>query len=75
MDKETYDNLPLMRWLDKSGKPIKNHPESPTKHRETAMLNRKPRMPIEIMLKSNTVRETLKAKGYDPDEVEIGKGR
>ena len=22
MDKETYDSLPLTRWLDKSGKPI-----------------------------------------------------
>ena len=29
MDKETYDSLPLTRWLDKSGKPIENHPELP----------------------------------------------
>ena len=27
MDKETYDSLPLTRWLDKSGKPIEDHPE------------------------------------------------
>ena len=26
MDKETYDSLPLTRWLDKSGKPIEDHP-------------------------------------------------
>ena len=29
-------------------------------------------MPMEVMLKSKTVRETLKAKGYDLNEVETG---
>ena len=29
MDKETYDSLPLTRWLDKSGKPIEDHTELP----------------------------------------------
>ena len=29
MDKETYDSLPLTRWLDKSGKPIEDPPELP----------------------------------------------
>ena len=29
MDKETYDSLPLTRWLEKSGKPIEDHPELP----------------------------------------------
>ena len=29
MVKETYDSLPLTRWLDKSGKPIEDHPELP----------------------------------------------
>ena len=29
MDKETYDSLPLTRCLDKSGKPIEDHPELP----------------------------------------------
>ena len=27
INKETYDVLPLTRWLDKSGKPIEDHPE------------------------------------------------
>ena len=27
MDKETYDSLPLTRWIDKSGKPIEDHPD------------------------------------------------
>ena len=30
-------------------------------------------MPVEILLKSKKVRESLKAKGYDLDEVETGK--
>ena len=29
LDKETYEALPLTRWLDKSGHPIPEHPESP----------------------------------------------
>ena len=27
MDKETYESLPLTRWLEKSGKPIEDHLE------------------------------------------------
>ena len=57
-----YKNLSLTRWLDKSGKPILDHPELPTEHRETAILKRKSAMPIKIKLKSKIVRETLKAK-------------
>ena len=29
LDKETYDKLPLTRWLDKSGHPIPGHPDLP----------------------------------------------
>ena len=32
MDKETLDSLPLTRWLDKSRKPIEDHPELPAEH-------------------------------------------
>ena len=32
MDKETYDTLPLTRWLDTAGKPIENQPELPVEH-------------------------------------------
>ena len=73
MDKETYDKLPLTRWLGKSGKPIEDHPELPTEHRETAIQKTKSGIPDQIMLKSKIVRETLKAKGYNPDKVETGK--
>ena len=65
MDKETYDSLPLTRWLEKSGKPIEDHPELPKERPEKTILKKTRGMPIEIMLKSKIVRDTLKAKGYD----------
>ena len=65
MDKETYDSLPLTRWLDKSGKPIEDHPELPKKPPKKTILKKIRGMPIRIMLKSKIVRETFKAKGYD----------
>ena len=73
MDKETYDNLPLTRWLDKSGKPIEDHPELPKECPEKTILKRTQGMPMEITLKSKIVRETLKAKGYDLNRVETGR--
>ena len=72
MDKETYDSLPLTRWLDNSGKPIEDHPELPEEPPEKTILKKTRGMPIEIMLKSKIVRETLKAKGYDLNQVETG---
>ena len=72
MDKETYDSLPLTRWLDKSGKPIEDHPELPKEPPEKTILKKSRRIPIEIILKSKIVRETLKAKGYDLNQVEAG---
>ena len=72
MDKETYDSLPLTRWLDKSGKPIEDHPELPKEPPEKTILKKTRGMPIGIMLKSKIVRETLKAKGYDLNQVEAG---
>ena len=64
MDKETYDSLPLTRWLHKSGKPIKDYPELPKERPEKTILKRNQGMPMEIMLKSKNLRETLKAKVY-----------
>ena len=72
MDKETYDSLPLTRWLNKSGKPIEDHPEIPKEPPEKTILKKRRGMPIGIMLKSKIVRETLKAKGYDLSQVETG---
>ena len=73
MDKETYDSLPLTKWLDKSGKPIEDHPELPKESPEKTILKKTRGMPMGIMLKSKIVRETLKAKGYDLNQVETGK--
>ena len=75
MDKETYDSLPLTRWLDKSGKPIEDHPELPKETPEKTILKKNQGMPIGIMLKSKIVRETLKAKGYDVNQVETGEAQ
>ena len=30
LDQETYDALPLVRWIDKTGNAIPDHPETPT---------------------------------------------
>ena len=43
MDKETYDSLPLTRWLDKSGKPIEDHPELPKETTKKNNLEKEPR--------------------------------
>ena len=75
MDKETYDSLPLTRWLDKSGKSIEDHPELPKERTEKTTLKRNQEMPMEIMLKSKIARETLKAKGYDLNQVETGRAK
>ena len=72
MDKETYDSLPLTRWLDKSGKPIEDHPELPKESLEKTILKKSRGIPVGIMLKSKIVRETLKAKGHDLSQVEEG---
>ena len=73
IDKVIYDNFSLTRWLDKSVKPIGDHPELPTEHRETIILGRQPGIPVELLLKSMIVRETLKAKDYDQGEVKNGR--
>ena len=62
MDKETYDNLPFTRWPEKTGQPIEDYPELPTEHQEKAILKRNSGMPMEVMLKSKIVRETLEQK-------------
>ena len=75
IDKETYDSLPLTRWLDKSGKPIEDHPDLPKEPPEKTIFKKTRGMPIGIMLKSKNVRETLKAKSYDHNQVETGEAQ
>ena len=71
--KRTYNSFPLTRWLDKSGKPIEDLPELPEERPEKTILKRNRGMPMEVMLESKIVRETLKAKGYDLNQVEAGR--
>ena len=75
MDKETYDSLPLTIWLDKSGKPIEDYPELPKEPPGKTILKKTLGIPIGIMLRSKIVRETLKAKGYDLNQVETGEAQ
>ena len=57
---------------NKSGKPIEDHPELPKEPPEKTILKKSKRIPIEIILKSKIVKETLKAKCYDLNQVEAG---
>ena len=72
LNKENYDSLPFTRWLDKSRKQIEDHPEIPAELQEKKNLGRQSGMPMELLLKSRLIRETLKVNGYDLEEVEKG---
>ena len=48
-------------------------PELPKERPEKTIMKKTQRMPMKIMLKSKIVRETLKAKGYDLNQVETGR--
>ena len=54
------------------GEELVNVDELPTEHQGKAILKRNSGMPMEIMLKSKIVRETLKAKSLDLDKGETG---
>ena len=41
MDRATYDSLSLTRWLEKSRRPIEDHPELPAEHETKEILKRK----------------------------------
>ena len=60
LDKETYEALPLMRWLDKSGHPIPGHPKLPVeKAAEIKILSKKDPVPLDLLLRSNLVQQEL----------------
>ena len=60
LDKETYEALPLMRWLDKSGHPIRGHPELPVeKAAEIKILSKRDQVPLNLLLRSNLVQQEL----------------
>ena len=56
LDKETYEALPLTRWLDKSGHPVPGHPELPVeKAAEIKLLSKEDPVPLDLLLRSNLV--------------------
>ena len=60
LDKETYEALPLTRWLDKSGHPIPGHPELPVeKAAEIKILSMEDPVPLDLLLRSNLVQREL----------------
>ena len=60
LDKETYEELPLTRWLDKSGHPIPGHPELPVeKAAGIKILSKKDPVPLDLLLRSNLVQQEL----------------
>ena len=60
LNKQTYEALPLTRWLDKSGHPIPGHPELPVeKAAEIKILSKKNPVPLDLLLRSNLVQQEL----------------
>ena len=60
LDKETYEALPLTRWLDKSGHPIPGHPELPVeKAAEIKILSKGDPVHLDLLLRSNLVQQEL----------------
>ena len=60
LNKETYEALPLSRWLDKSGYPNPGHPDIPVeKSAEKRILSKKDPVPLDLLLRSNLVQQEL----------------
>ena len=60
LDKETYEALPLTRWLDKSRHPIPGHPELPVeKAAEIKILSKEDPVPLDLLLHSNLIQQEL----------------
>ena len=66
LDKETYDKLPLTRWLDKSGHPIPGHPDLPVETAaEIKLLARGDPVPLDLLVRSNLVQQELTRLGIN----------
>ena len=60
LNEDTYEALPLTRWLDKSGHPIPGHPELPVeKAAEIKILSKKDPVPLDLLLRLNLVQKEL----------------
>ena len=66
LDKETYDKLPLTRWLDKSGHPIPGHPDLLVETvAEIKVLARGEPVPLDLLVQSNLVQQELTRLGIN----------
>ena len=66
LDKETYDKLPLIRWLDKSGHPIPGHPDLPVETAaEIKLLAEASPVPLDLLVRSNLVQQELTRLGIN----------
>ena len=66
LDKETYDKLPLTRWLDKSGHPIPGHPDLPVETAaEIKLLARGEPVSLDLLVRSNLVQQELTRLGIN----------
>ena len=66
LDKETYDELPLTRWLNKSGHPIPGHPELPVvTAAEIKTLSKGDPVPLDLLVRSNLVQQELTRLGIN----------
>ena len=66
LDKETYDKLPLTRWLDKSGHPIPGHPDLPVETAaEIKLVARGEPVPLDLLVRSNLVQQELTRLGIN----------
>ena len=66
LDKETYEKLPLTRWLDKSGHPIPGHPDLPVETAaEIKLLARGEPVPLDLLVRSNLVQQELTRLGIN----------
>ena len=66
LDKETYDKLPLTRWLDKSGHPIPGHPDLPVETAaEIKLLARGEPVPLDLLVRSYLVQQELTRLGIN----------
>ena len=66
LDKETYDKLPLTRWLDKKGHPIPGHLELPVETAaEIKLLVKGDPVPLDLLVRSNLVQQELTRLGIN----------
>ena len=66
LDKETYDKLPLTKWLGKSGHLIPGHPDLPVETAaEIKLLARGEPVPLDLLVRSNLVQQELTRLGIN----------